>query len=108
MARKKEPSLVFNYPTKMIPTVLKLLMIAEPILIDVAPRIVIKIIADRVKQFAVVIIRKIDEIRDQIGSVVGATRIIPLVFAIPGHPAFIRVAVCASNSFLDEFRYLLD
>lgn len=52
VVRKKEPSLVFDYPAKMVPTVLKSLMIAKSILIDVTPHIVIKIIANRVKQFA--------------------------------------------------------
>ena len=92
----------------MIPTILKLLLIAEPILINIAPKTIVKIVANRVKQLSVVIIGKINEIADQICGVVGATEIIPLVFAVPGHPAFVGVSVFAPNPFLDEFRYLAD
>ena len=71
MTREKEPSFVFNYLTEMIPTVSKLLMVTEAILIDIAPESIIDIVANRVEQFAVVIIRKIDEIRNEICRVVG-------------------------------------
>jgi hypothetical protein len=83
-------------------------VITEPVLINIAPKIIIKIVANRFEQLAVVIIRKINEIGDQICGVVSAAWIIPLVFAIPGHSAFDGIAVFAPNPFLDEFRYLAD
>src|SRR5260370_4306636 len=106
MRGKEKPPFVFDHPAEVVPTVSKLIMIAEPVLVDIAPKAVIKIVANCVEQFAVVIIRKIDKIRYQICRVVGVAWMIPLIFAVPGHTAFVRVAVFASNSFLDKFGYL--
>ena len=64
MSGKEESSFVLDYPTEMIPTLSQLLVITKPVLVNIAPKIIIKMIANRVEQLAVVIIRQIDEIRN--------------------------------------------